>query len=267
MKTSSLLAVFTIILLLSSCQSTKLIYDNNWPKEIISIDGDLSEWQQPLQQSNSQVNIRYRTANDSQFLYLAVHIPDEYLKALVLNQGCKIWIDSSGKRKEKFGIGYPIPVTESAVNELSMEAKGDNELFKKLFAESLSDFDMIGLADEPLRASNLTSREIKVATGFDQLNGLVLELRVPIKSIFDRKPFFIEIISLGIEVNPLKKSLGDDTNDGSLFNDHNTNGITQSNPMMGPSPNQQMINNQSQRPPSMPNIWFKVKLNNNSNLP
>lgn len=267
MKISKLLTLCSVVLLLSSCQNTKLIYENSWSSKKTNIDGDLAEWQQPLQQSNSQVNIRYRTSNDSQFLYLAVHIPDEYLKALVLNQGCKIWIDSSGKRKEKFGIGYPIPITESTINEISQEAKGDNELFKKLFAESLSDFDMIGLADEPLRASNLTSREIKVATGFDQLNGLILELRLPFKSIFDRTPFFNEVISLGIEVNPLKKSLSDDTNDGSLFNDRNTNGITQSNPMMGPSPNQQMYNNQGQRTPSMPNIWFKVKLNNNSNLP
>jgi hypothetical protein len=244
---------------LSGCQRGNQIYLSNWKTSAPVIDGQLSEWQLPLEQPSSQVSIRYRCSNDAEYLYLAVQANEEYVKALMLHQGAKIWIDTTAKRKDKFGLGYPIPIKESEIELLASEAKGDERKFMQLYAEAMQDFDLIGVADEALRISNLTSKDMKVAMNFDDLKVMSFEIRIPFKRIFGRTPNFDETISIGIQINNPSKTMEEEGNDGSLFNDRNQSTLTQSNPMLGPSPNQQQYNGPT-RQASMPNIWVKVKL-------
>jgi hypothetical protein len=250
-------------LLFSSCQRNFYQYSNTWSKNAPTIDGALDEWQLPLEQPAAQIPIKYRCSNDEKYLYLAIQASDEYMKAMFLHQGLKIWIDSSGRRKEKNGIGYPIPLRTSETDEIASEAGSNTQKFIELYAASMQEFDVYGLADESLRLSNLTSKEIKVALAFDQLRMLCMEIRIPIKSVLGTyEPG--KIFSLGIIVNNPTKTMDDENHDSSLFNDRNQNQITQGNPLMGP--NNQMMNrqmNQMQGPSrqlSMPSIWSKIKI-------
>jgi hypothetical protein len=254
------------VTLFSSCQRKHFQYSNHWSDKAVVIDGNLDEWQLPLEQPAAQIPIKYRCSNDEKYLYLAIQASDEYMKAMFLHQGLKIWIDSTARRKEKNGIAYPIPLRTSETNELASEAGNNTQKFIELYAASMQEFDVYGLADESLRLSNLTSKEIKVALAFDQLRTLCMEIRIPIKSVLGSFESG-KIFSLGIMVNNPTKSIDDDNNDSSLFNDRNQNPITQGNPLMGNNPmmnqpmNQQM--NQMQGPSrqlSMPNIWMKIKL-------
>jgi hypothetical protein len=262
------LLAISVVLLFSSCQKKLYQYSNTWSTKSVNIDGQLDEWQLPLEQPAAQIPIKYRCSNDEKYLYLAVQASDEYMKAMFLHQGLKIWIDSTARRKEKNGIGYPIPLRTSETNELASEAGNNTQKFIELYAASMQEFDVYGLADESLRLSNLTSKEIKVALAFDQLRTLCMEIRIPIKTVLGSFESG-KIFSLGIAVNNPSKSIDDGSNDSSLFNDRNQNQITQGNPLMGP--NSQMMNqnmnpnnmNQMQGPSrqlSMPNIWMKIKL-------
>lgn len=248
--------------LLLACNKNSFEYLSNWKSSPPIIDGSLEEWQLPLEQPSSQIPIKYRCSNDGQYLYLAIQAGDEYLKALMLHQGLKIWIDTTGKRKEKFGLGYPIPLKNTETEALGQEAKGNEKKFMELYAEAMQEFDLYGLADdESLRFSNLTSKDIKVYMGFDQLNTLSMELRIPLKMIYGCIPSLNETFSLGIVINNLPRSMDDEHNDGSIFNDRNQTGITQSNPILGPTPQQPM--NQAPRQASMPSIWAKIILSDN----
>lgn len=251
-------------ILLISCARVNYQYSSNWSASKPKIDGILDEWQLPLEQPASQIPIRYRCSNDEKYIYLAIQAADEYMKAMFLHQGLKIWIDSTARRKEKNGIAYPIPLRTSETNDIAKEAGSSTQKFIELYAASMQEFDIYGLADESLRLSNITSKEIKVALSFDQLNMLCMELRIPIKSVLGTFQSG-KIFSLGIVVNNPSKTVADDSNnDSSLFNDRNQNQITQGNPLMGP--NSQMMNqnmNQMQGPSrqlSMPSIWMKIKL-------
>lgn len=249
------------ILLLSACKSSTLIFQNQWSSEKPVIDGVLSEWQTPLEQPSSQTSIRYRCSNDAQYLYLVIHVPDEYTRSLMLMQGATIWLDTTGKRKEKIGIGYPVPLSAAQIAEVEREAKGDAQLFMKAYANAFQEFDLIGFVEEPVRASNLSSKDLKVAMGFDDLRAMVMELKIPFHQILGRAPRVGDTWSLGIEVNSTKKGIDDETDDGSLFNDPNQSSITQTNPLLGTNPNQQQQQFATPtRSPSLPNIWAKIQL-------
>jgi hypothetical protein len=249
-----------IYTLCSSCNSNKVVFLSAWNNQQPLIDGEISEWSQPFEQPTSMLNISFKSCNDEKYLYLAVRVQDEYLKSLILNQGCLVWIDSSARKKEKFGFAYPLPVSDKDIESLAIESKGDESNFLRLYAAAMREFDIIGLAEEPLRASNLTSKDMKVAAAFDRFKGFNFEMRIPLKSIFKGDLQYNETFALGIQIKAAQKSQDDDNGDNNLFNDRNSNAITQSNPMMGPSPNQQQYAQPSNRQQSMPGIWALVKL-------
>ncbi len=254
--------IFTCIiisLILTSCNRKAQFYNSTYSKKSVIVDGELSEWQLPLEQPSQQVALKYRCSNDKEYLYLAVQAANDFTKALILQQGCKIWMDSTAKRKEKFGLDYPLPLKEQEIEALYSEAKGDEKKFLALYGNAMQEFEVLGWADEALRFSNLTSKDIKVALAFDELKMLYMEFRIPLKQIFGREAQLDEIFSLGIVINKAKTAPVDNNDDG-LFNDRNQTGITQSNPMLGPNPNQRQFNGPS-RDLSMPNIWMKIKLN------
>jgi hypothetical protein len=254
--------LFFLILIhsvLFSC-SPKIIFQSNWNSGQPEIDGALSDWSQPFEQPSGALNISFKTSNDEKYLYLAVRVQDDYLKGLILNQGCMIWIDSSARKREKFGFAYPLPVDEKEVERLAIESRGDENNFLKLYAAAMCNFDIIGLAEEPLRASNLTSKDIKVAAAFDNFKGLNFEMRIPIKNIFKGDLRYDETFALGIQIKAPTKTADEDNNDNNLFNDRNSSAITQSNPMLGPVPNQQQFTQPGNRQQSMPGIWGLVRL-------
>ncbi len=248
-----------IVLSWAACKSSSVLFQSPWSATAPVIDGILSEWESPLEQPSAQAGIRYRCRHDKEFLYIAIQVTDEYARSLMLQQGATIWIDSTGRRKEKLGIGYPIPLSNSQMAAVEQEAKGNPDLFLKAYAQAFQEFDLIGLVEEPVRASNLSSKELKVAMSFDDLRYMNIEIKVPFRQFPGMAPTDNSVWYLGIAVNPPKKSIDDENSDGSLFNDRNQNTLTQSNPLMGGNPNQMRPQFAAPtRAPSMPAIWAKI---------
>jgi hypothetical protein len=253
-----------LTLLSMSCSRTMVMYPSPKVKATtVVVDGKINEWQTPLPQPSTQVAIRFRAAFDEEYLYLAVHVPDRYFQSLMLAQGASIWLDTLGKRNDNFGIGYPLALSNAQLEEIANQSKGDERLFLDNYADALQEFDLIGFVEEPVRASNITSKNMKVAAGFDDLRTLVFEIKMPLKQIFNRIPEEGTILSIGVEVNTPKTSPLDNQDDSSLFNDptNQNNGITQSNPLMGPNTmaNQQQMG-PTNRKPSMPTVWARIQL-------
>ncbi len=265
MRTLFYLGILSLaVLLLSSCQRNTVWYMATKVEQKPLVDGALNDWQTPLIQPSSQVDIRFRSAYDQEYLYIVVHIPDAYYRSLMLANGGSIWLDTLAKRRDKFGIGYPLALNNAQLEAIAIESQGDERQFFDNYAKALQEFDLIGFVEEPVRASNLSSNSIKVAAQFDELQALIYELKIPLNQIFNRVPTPGTSMSIGIEVNTPKTSPLDEQDDSSLFNDRNmqNNGITQSNPLMGPNMNPRAPQNQNMgsRQPSMPVVWAKIQL-------
>ena len=262
---------FLFILIIMQCfQSCKPLEKMNFtpadPKSVpMLLDGHFSEWKTPFYSVSSQLGIKYRTVSDSTYLYLALHITDEPLKVFVLQQGLTVYIDTLGKKQEKFGVEFPLPLQSATLENLNVESRGDEQKFFSLYGKAFEEFELIGLTRDKIRASNLTSRETKAVLGFDALKHICLEYRFSLKQIYKNNTGFDgKIIQVGIIINEPKTD-GDLQNDSGLFNDRTQNTLTQSNPMLGPSPNQQQFTENRPRQVTMPFVWFEIQIPANPN--
>lgn len=232
-----------------------------------NIDGDITDWGQTLSNLNSNDDFQCFVANDKENLYIGVRLPDANMQAMAMQMGMTLWIDTVGKQQHHRGIGFPVAPSEAQWIEWANKTNNDRIAMQNMYAQNCQDFDLVGFVEEPLRVSNLTSRDMKVAAKFDPLRQLVFEVKVPIKTIMQRN--WQEggaLISVHAKINEPKRTVDDDTG---TFNDPNANTITQSNPLLG-NANPNMMNNPNMMggnsatrvPPntSTPNVWLKVQL-------
>jgi len=235
-----------------------------------AIDGDLTDWGYAFE-NNQKNELQCFVGNDGAYIYLGIRVQDPGLQARIMQRGLSIWIDTLGKQKHHRGVGYPLPVQENQWNEWTTQARGERIGMENLYIERhCQDFDLLGFADEALRVSNLTSRDMKVAARFDMVRNLYFELKIPIRQIFqDEIPG--KLLSFHVKVNEPKTNL-EEENGGGFNNNDQVNAITQNNPMMGGMGggmgmggmnNPNLAANRSQRSPmvnSAPGIWWRVLL-------
>lgn len=231
----------------TACNSTKNISQNKWygSDSSIVIDGVLGDWNQQLQQPSNFTNIQYAIGNDAENLYLCVRIPDNGIQNRIMALGMSVYIDTLGKKRDKIGVGYPLALTPEQVETISIQAqkggiKIDDREFNKAYAANCQEFELIGFVaeddKEKIRASNLASKDLKTATGFDHIDAMVCEFKIPFYQLFKNKITYNEIISISIRVNNPEANADEDPG---LFNDPSNNQITGSNQIPNPLSGQQ----------------------------
>lgn len=258
------------ILTLVSCLKTPL-YNSSWSNTSIQVDGKLSEWETPLQQPSSQINMLCAVANDKEYLYVAVRIPDKNIQTMVYQLGMTMWMDTSARKRNAIGMGFPLPLTKTQMDHLgNAYGKGGQKGMENAYAELSQEFELIGFVEDRLKISNLASKSMKVGANFDELGALTVEYKIPFKQIYKRIPNFDEELSIGIKINTPEESADDDTG---LFDDDNNNQITQNNmnnPMMGGAGGMNQLpgrqgnvagtQRQLSSSPNLPSIWLKTLL-------
>jgi hypothetical protein len=270
-----LFVIFLALISIPSCNSTKSISlnDSYSADSSITVDGIYSDWKMPLVQPSEYTNIQYKIGNDAENLYICVRIPDKMIQRRIMGMGMSVFVDTLAKRRDKIGIGFPLALTEEQVQIISFEAqkdgpKIDDRALDKAYAAICQEFELLGFIEEDetekIRVSNLASRNLKTALGFDHFSAMVCEFKIPLSQLFKGTIQYNEVISIGIRVNPTAANADDDPG---LFDDPNNNAITGS----GQAPNP-MMNGQQQQPgtvsrqPSRSNnnnmtgIWIKTTL-------
>ena len=235
-------------------------------KETIQIDGNLADWKDnAAKQGASPDDIIAYASQDDQYLYLGMRIEQEPVQALIMQQGLTISFDTLGKHKQHKGIGYPLSLTDDQWMQVEREGQNDLMKIKASYAMLCQEFDLLGIeADgEPLRASNLTSAEIKVGTRFDDVQNMYCELKIPFSYIYDGYVPNTKTLGIRLQVNEPPRTVDDD------FGDANSTEITQANPLMGGAMGNGAMSPYSNRQQSMarpkgnvmPTLWFAVVLN------
>ncbi len=252
-----------VLIQLCSCSSNQFILVHTC-NEPIQVDGELNEYKQPLLQPDPFYSIQFSSSNDDHFFSYVVRIQDKSLQAQLMSLGMTCYIDSTGKRKEQFGIGFPIALTEKQLEAVAIQASKKSQgvidpiELDKAYAAQCTEFDLIGFGEETFRMTNLSSRSIKTTLIFDELGAMVIEVRIPIDQIISN-PNHSGILSIGVKINEPEANADDDAG---LFDNNQINPITQGgsmNQMM--SPNQRLNNRPAFAGRSkMANLWSKVQL-------
>lgn len=266
--------LFFLLSCLSSCNSSKNIIQNKWynSDSTIVIDGILDDWEMPLERPVNFTDIQYKAGNDADNLYLCVRIPDKEIQRRIMGLGMSVFIDTLAKRRDKVGIGFPLALTQSQIEKISFQAQKDgtgldDRALDEAYAEICQEFELLGFVeedlDEKIRVSNLASKDLKTAVGFDHVSAMICEFKIPLNILFSHNAKYNEILSIGIRVNSPGSNAD---NDPGLFDDTGSNQITgsnqQSNPMSGSMAGQQSGFRQPSRSSNgnITGVWMKIQL-------
>lgn len=264
---------FWVGLCLSSCNSGKVVVSTKWyaSDSTIVVDGNLDEWERPLKESKEYMGVQYSTGNDAENFYLCIRINDKTIQRKIMGLGLSVYLDTLGKRKEKIGIGYPLALTQKQIETISFEAskgsfKVDDRALDEAYAKICQEFELIGFVEEDpnerIRVSNLASKELKTAMGFDHVGAMLCEFKIPLEQLYSGAVQYNEIISIGIKVN---QPAADAADDPGLFDDASSNSITRNNQVQNPLLQGANPGGGMQQPRRSPNsniagIWLKVQL-------
>lgn len=221
----------------------------------LTIDGQLDDWTSTPIRVPNQESFTYNVATDKNNLYLALRLSDKGLQRRLMNLGMTIFIDTTAKRRENLGLGYPLALTSNQLEQVAFAATKngtsvDERALLETYASIAQEFELLGFVEEDpkerIRVSNLASKDIKTALGQDQLGALLIEYKIPFRQLYNRPLTQPTTWNIGIQINNPEADASDDPG---LFDDPANNPITRSgqgsNPML---PNNSALNPQRAQP-------------------
>ncbi len=265
MKNTLLGCGIVLVCSMMACSSGKEMLRNRTAKNM-QIDGDLKEWEMPLERPVSYLDMQCAVANDETTLYITARIADKGIQRRMMTLGMTIWLDTLAKNKHKIGIGYPLALDDEQIEKITIAAQKNNQLdpraLDRAYAELCNEFELVGFVEERIRVSNLASRDMKVATAFDDVGAMICEIKIPLDQLWKQKIDYTQVLSVGLQINEPDKNAADDPG---LFDDPNNNSITRSNQQANPMNSGLGGQQQNQRQPTRTvsntiSVWLRTTL-------
>lgn len=178
----------------------------------IVIDGETTEWRDKMTYFEQQA-VSIGVGNDSRNIYLCFISGNNALNRRIFSTGFTTWFDIEGKKKQRFGIKFPlgIPPAEREALLKSMQQRYERSGRQTSFSNMLMsylDLDQMEVIDSEgskLMAS-INSNSYQIDINLEHQRGrLVYEMKVPIESInHTTVPFELNesrVIGVGLELN------------------------------------------------------------------
>jgi hypothetical protein len=178
-------AVFSLMLL-PSCSVP--LYVSMWQHTPVKADGNAWEWKKPLRYYDPSSKLQYTFSNDLKNMYICVRATNEESQQKILRGGMQIWIDTTGKAKERSGILFPLPETETKEDlkrERTQDPETANFKTKKKFRNDRTELELTGF--KPPAAGVLPLQNIygvSANLNMDSLDILTYEAIIPFRTFF-----------------------------------------------------------------------------------
>jgi hypothetical protein len=164
------------------------------------IDGKATEWTDSLQY-DANSHLQYQVLNDARTVYVRIKASDAPTQAKLALLGMVVWLDSTGRNQQQFGVRYPMPTdlkTLKVPAERPMGAMGPTaaerqaehlERLRGVIA-SAQEMELLNYkgSKEPVLTDTQSQLGIKAALTVDSRNNLIYELAVPLRFIYKRVP-------------------------------------------------------------------------------
>lgn len=204
MKKIHLLITVFLLVLAGSC-SKKLILSSSYQSAQLNIDGSPSDWADTLA-FDKDTKVHYRISNDEKYLYFLLSTGEPDILRKIRITGFTLWIDPEGKKKQRYGINYPMKRMnggrqgmenrrpDRGLNPEISRVLGVKEIMKLTGFEKKGEIAITGLEN---------SMGIKVKTSFSNLPRFFYEAGIPLKLIVGSLENFLQdstnMISVGFE--------------------------------------------------------------------
>lgn len=155
-----------------------------------TIDGKATEWDTPLQ-TDEKTHLKYAVLNDARTVYLRLKTADPGTQRRLLFQGLTVWLDSTGRQREQFGVKFPLGGRMGDGVRAYVEGAEAEPAAQARMAESVAGMHEMQLLKykgslEPSLVENHTLLGIHAAAAFDADHNLVYELAVPLRLLYKR---------------------------------------------------------------------------------
>jgi hypothetical protein len=170
-----------------------------------TIDGLSSDWAKPFRYYDGKSKLQFAANYNQDNLYLCIRIADELAQRKALLSGIQLWIDATGKKKYRCGIGCPMThKLDLDAIDLPYDISQNPTALKRRIVSQIKQMELQGWTNpaDGIVPTTHTSG-IMVAIAMDSLGVLAAEyviprvlLGVPVDSI---RPIAIGIIAKGLE--------------------------------------------------------------------
>jgi hypothetical protein len=164
------------------------------------IDGKATEWTDSLQY-DANSHLQYQVLNDTRTVYVRLKASDTSTQAKLALLGMVVWLDSTGRNQQQFGVRYPMPTdlkTLKAPAERPMGAMGPTAAERQAdhldrlrgVIAGAQEMELLNYKGnkEPVLTDTQSQLGIKAAMTVDSRNNLIYELAVPLRLIYKRVP-------------------------------------------------------------------------------
>jgi len=210
----SLLALVAVPLILHAQKLPKIQEGGFHAPAYVKIDGQPVEWNK-FQAYNTSTRTFYTIANDSDRLYLAIHVADYYTMQKLLQGGVTLSVLNNDKKLEQGAIAITFPflsqaiaggalirIKDTATNMQERLVSINNQLTTN--ATEIRVTGVSGITDTIISVYN--EYGIKAAIAFDMNRELTYELSVPLKYLKERIDNSGRL-KYNVKINGIKRSL------------------------------------------------------------
>jgi hypothetical protein len=165
-----------------------------------TIDGKATEWTDSLQY-DANSHLQYQVLNDARTVYVRIKASDAPTQAKLALLGMVVWLDSTGRNQQQFGVRYPMPTDlktlkvpaerpVGAMGPTAAERQAEHLDRLRTVITSAQEMELLNYKGnkEPVLTDTQSQLGIKAAMTVDSRNNLIYELAVPLRFIYKRVP-------------------------------------------------------------------------------
>jgi len=175
---TSFITGLIITLLLASCSGSKQVYKVP-DRETISTAAIATTY-------DNTAKLGYSISKDNSHLFITLSTKEKATQLKMMRNGVSIFFDKEGKKNKDYGVQYPVPNKNQALNIEEMKQMKEQRNQERVLGNGLgrlgTDILIIENGDERVINKELNSESITVAHQMS-LDGLAYTLKVPLSYI------------------------------------------------------------------------------------
>ncbi|MGI4872392.1 MAG: hypothetical protein ACRYFX_14590 [Janthinobacterium lividum] len=165
-----------------------------------TIDGKADDWADSLQYDASN-KLQYQVLNDTRMVYVRLKAADATAQAKLTFLGLVVWLDSTGRNQQQFGVHFPMGVDlatlkapaerpSGAMGPSAAERQADHVARLHQVLDNAKEMELLRYKGnkEPTLTDTQSQLGVKAAATIDAQDNLIYELAVPLRLLFRHAP-------------------------------------------------------------------------------
>ena len=182
-KMNKRISLFALLVLttLSISYAQKMVLNSLWRDSVITVDGNLADWDQPFRYFDSKTKLQYSIVNDDKYIYVSVKTNDDKAMMKIMRAGMDVWFDVTGRKKDIATVHFPLKtdpkldmINDPMAPDQQIVERPDVKKLKMDWNEAIREVHTQGFRNVPLKfiENDSIRYPIEVAVSWDRYDAL-----------------------------------------------------------------------------------------------